>query len=66
MAGIEYYTGLGGTTFVGAGAAVLGRSPMVEAIGIVNKHKDWWIQVRTALQTDSYAAARCHHMPCLG
>lgn len=40
------YTGLGGTVYVGTGAGVFGYSPLVEAIAIVNPHKDYWIQVR--------------------
>lgn len=32
--------------FVGSGAAVLGYSPLVEAIGAINEHADFWIQVR--------------------
>jgi hypothetical protein len=44
-AGVECFYGLGGTMFVGGGAAVLGYSPLVEAIGIVNEHADFWISV---------------------
>ena len=40
-------TGLGGTVYVGTGAGVFGYSPLVEAVGIVNDHKDYWIQART-------------------
>ena len=29
--------------FVGAGAAVMGRSPLIELIPIVNLHIDFWI-----------------------
>ncbi len=29
--------------FVGAGAAVMGRSPLIEIIPIVNLHIDFWI-----------------------
>jgi hypothetical protein len=39
-------TGLGGTLYVGTGAGVFGFSPLVEAIALVNPHKDYWIQVR--------------------
>lgn len=38
--------GLGGTVYVGTGAAVFGYSPLWEAVGLVNDHKDFWIQVR--------------------
>ena len=41
---MEFFKGRGGTCYVGAGAAVLGYSPLVEAIAIYNKHKDYWIQ----------------------
>lgn len=44
-AAIEAFYGLGGTMFIGAGAAVLGYSPLVEAIGLINEHADFWVQV---------------------
>lgn len=47
MSGIECFFGVGGSIFVGLGAAVLGRSPLIELIPIVNLHADFWIMVRT-------------------
>lgn len=43
MSGIEVFYGIGGCMFVGAGAAVMGRSPLIELIPIVNLHVDFWI-----------------------
>jgi hypothetical protein len=47
MSGIEVFYGVGGSIFVGLGAAVMGRSPLLEFIPIVNLHVDFWIMVRT-------------------
>ena len=43
MSGVEAFYGYGGCMFVGAGAAVMGRSPLIELIPIVNLHADFWI-----------------------
>ena len=43
--GIEFFKGWGGTCFVGAGGAVLGYSPLIEAAAIKNEHNDYWIAV---------------------
>ena len=47
LSGIECFYGVGGSIFVGLGAAVMGRSPLIELIPIVNLHADFWIMVRT-------------------
>jgi hypothetical protein len=47
VSGIEVFYGVGGSVFVGLGAAVMGRSPLIEIIAIVNLHVDFWIMVRT-------------------
>lgn len=41
-----YTQGLGGTVYLGAGAAVLGYSPQIEMVAIKNEHFDFWIMVR--------------------
>lgn len=38
--------GLGGTCYLGAGAAVMGYSPLIEKIAIINEHFDYWYMVR--------------------
>ncbi|KAM3567526.1 hypothetical protein VYU27_010332, partial [Nannochloropsis oceanica] len=43
MSGVEVFYGIGGSIFVGLGAAVMGRSPLIELIAIVNLHVDFWI-----------------------
>ena len=43
---IEYFAGLGGVIWVGAGALSLGRSPLTENIAIKNEHNDIWVQVK--------------------
>lgn len=45
IAGFEYMEGPGGVLFVGAGAAVLGFSVLIEEIYVVNEHVDFWINV---------------------
>ena len=47
ISAIEVFYGIGGSIFVGLGAAVMGRSPLIELIPIVNLHVDFWIMVRT-------------------
>jgi len=49
MSGVEVFYGIGGSIFVGLGAAVMGRSPLIELIAIVNLHVDFWIMVRTGM-----------------
>lgn len=46
VSGVESFWGRGGTVFVGAGAAVMGRSPLIEIMRIINLHADYWIMVR--------------------
>ena len=41
ISGIEYFQGLGGTTWVGAGAAVLGYAPVIEMVGMNNEVGVW-------------------------
>ena len=41
--------GLGGTVYLGAGAAVLGYSPQIEMVAIKNEHFDFWIMVRASV-----------------
>ena len=38
ISAVEVFYGLGGCLFVGAGAAVMGRSQLIEIIAIVNLH----------------------------
>ena len=45
LKGIEGFVGKGGVMFVGYGAAVLGYSPLIEKIGKVNEHADFFIGV---------------------
>jgi hypothetical protein len=52
-------TGLGGTVYVGTGAGVFGYSPLVEAIGIANDHKDYWIQARVHLPPSRRVSCVC-------
>lgn len=42
---VDFFGGVGGSVFVGAGSAVMGYSPSIEVIPVVNKHKDFYIQV---------------------
>lgn len=46
IAAIDYFAGLGGTTYVGAGAAVLGYSAAIEFLALSNEIKTFWITVR--------------------
>jgi hypothetical protein len=46
IAAIDFFAGIGGTTFVGAGAAVLGYSAAIEFIALGNEVKTFWITVR--------------------
>lgn len=41
ISGVEVFYGLGGCLFVGAGAAVMGRSQLIEIIAIVNLHCEY-------------------------
>lgn len=60
---ITHIAGLGGTVYVGTGAGVFGYSPLVEAIALVNDHKDYWIQVCFSLlpTVSCLRPTSCHH-----
>ena len=47
ISAIEVFYGIGGSIFVGLGAAVMGRSPFFGLHAIDNPHADFWIMVRT-------------------
>ncbi len=50
--------GLGGTVYLGAGAAVMGYSPHNEMIAWHNEHIDFWIMVRWLLSDCVHACFR--------